>query len=502
MTGSEGMGISAVRFKELSEKYGHRIERLRRFLTFSPADESVAYGRAAGIVLEKDGVLAVSASRMFSKARITGFRRFRFEEGRPAGHDYPQSFYNSDVFSWLSVRSVTLSVPKSWVFIRTVELPAAVKEDVAGVVAYELDRLTPFGADEAYFDFLPLGERDGKMTVLIAASPAAAINKYVDMLKEKGIGVERVTFNVSAGGTLCRYVYGAEDFAYVEVDTEGYEGALHEKGRLMHAFSGVFEEREPRAMAQAIASEIESVRGKGELPLMASLKDEAARPLKDALKESIGGRLEIVEDAVPGARRHHREGLTFSAAGSVIESLWPGANAMNLLSKGVKSKAKTPKALTSLMVVLIVILAAFNVFIPVIQEEKRLGDINRSLSLRISEAKKVEALKQQIADIQAETARISGFKNKNKPANSLMHEISTLLPPSAWLTRFRITDGNAELEGYASSATAVLTRLEGSEHFGNAEFYSPVFKDASRNAERFAIRMELEGITPVEETGK
>jgi hypothetical protein len=67
------------------------------------------------------------------------------------------------------------------------------------------------------------------------------------------------------------------------------------------------------------------------------------------------------------------------------------------------------------------------------------------------------------------------------------------LPKSVWLIRSRITDEKVEIEGYAASATETLPKLEQSNLFKKAEFASPTMRDTRQNAERFSVKMEIEG---------
>ena len=78
-------------------------------------------------------------------------------------------------------------------------------------------------------------------------------------------------------------------------------------------------------------------------------------------------------------------------------------------------------------------------------------------------------------------------------ALNVVKELTTLLPSTVWLTRARVTETTVEIEGYAGTATELLTRLEQSKLFKKAEFTSPTIRDARTNSDRFVIKMELEG---------
>jgi Tfp pilus assembly protein PilN len=502
MIGTDAFDAFRTRVLNFVESDRQLWDAVHRVLTFSPADDEIAYGKKISVSIEKSRLSVVSASRFLSRVWINRFSTYPLgDEKYHEGRDHPHALLNYDIqLPRASGNGVTLCVPKSWVVVRTVELPPVVKEDLAGVVAYELDRLTPFGQDEAYYDFQPLEEKENKLTVLIAAAPAAPINRYIEWINSKGFQVERVTFNLSAGSALCRYIYCDDDFIFLEADSSGYEGALFKKGSMRQAFSGKFAGADPRSMAGEIISELDAIAGSQgrAVRVAASLKD-GANHLKEPLRASLRWPLDLVEEAGHRFSKNLREGLSYAAAGSAIESLWPGSRALNLLSKDHRSSHKAPVTLTTLLVLAFFALTASNVFVPIIQEEKKLAKINSVLSFKLEEAKKVDALRKEIDNIQGEIARVNDFKNRRRPANAIFKELSKGIPNSAWLTRMRISESKLEIEGYASSATAILTSLEASDYFAKAEFASPIYKDVKRNAERFTMRMEMEGASKANE---
>jgi Tfp pilus assembly protein PilN len=51
---------------------------------------------------------------------------------------------------------------------------------------------------------------------------------------------------------------------------------------------------------------------------------------------------------------------------------------------------------------------------------------------------------------------------------NILKGLTSLLPKTVWLTRTRITEETAEIEGYAASATGVLSILEQSDCSGRS----------------------------------
>jgi general secretion pathway protein L len=70
-------------------------------------------------------------------------------------------------------------------------------------------------------------------------------------------------------------------------------------------------------------------------------------------------------------------------------------------------------------------------------------------------------------------------------------ELTALLPDSAWITELRIVDGDASIDGFASSASDLIGILSKSQRLTDPEFSAPVLKVSERNVERFQIRMKL-----------
>jgi Tfp pilus assembly protein PilN len=79
-------------------------------------------------------------------------------------------------------------------------------------------------------------------------------------------------------------------------------------------------------------------------------------------------------------------------------------------------------------------------------------------------------------------------------ALNIIRELTVILPKNAWLTRVRITGSTVNIEGYAASATGLMPKLEASSYFKKAEFASPTYRDTRMNADRFNIKVEIEGI--------
>lgn len=78
--------------------------------------------------------------------------------------------------------------------LRRATMPAATEENLAQVLAFEMDRLTPFRADEVYFDYRVIA-RDaaaGQLTLQLAVARRDVVDPRVQRLRELGANVQGV----------------------------------------------------------------------------------------------------------------------------------------------------------------------------------------------------------------------------------------------------------------------------------------------------------------------
>ena len=90
---------------------------------------------------------------------------------------------------------VRLVLAESDALVRRTTMPAATEENLAQVLTFEMDRLTPFRADEVYFDYRVLA-RDaaaGTIAVLLAVARREIVDRHAGRLAALGLTVEGVT---------------------------------------------------------------------------------------------------------------------------------------------------------------------------------------------------------------------------------------------------------------------------------------------------------------------
>jgi len=89
---------------------------------------------------------------------------------------------------------VRLVLAKNEALVRRATMPAATEENLAQVLSFEMDRLTPFRSDEVYFDHRIVGRDAAAATllVLVAVARRDIVDSRVELLRSLGVTVEGV----------------------------------------------------------------------------------------------------------------------------------------------------------------------------------------------------------------------------------------------------------------------------------------------------------------------
>jgi hypothetical protein len=472
-------------------------------LNLSLGDDAISWKRTLCVSIERNGVSVAEGSRFLSRIKIGALRQYPAEEGKYATPENVANTVSLAIGEFKAGNAeICLGIPKAWTVFQVVELPASVKETLPDVISYELDRLTPFGPDQAFYDYRVLEEQPEKLRIAVAAVKADLINPYLSALREKGIRVDRILINLTGIAALVCFAGQGEDTVYLDVDENGYEGALVRNRFVSSVLAGRIEDGDEESIMRSALQEI--------MPFVDQLRNEGKPPL---IVVHLRGRLPVrgysilerLETApyrvlsdmdlkldIPG----RRDSIPYSALGGVVDSLRPGGAGMNLLSKGRYRESARPIAATAALGVLVLCAGLLFMASPIEIEGKRLEEIDRQISLRKDEAWKAEAVRREIDDIRKEIAAINNFKTGKPMVMDIVKELTAILPKNAWLSRIRITDTGIDIEGYISgSAAELLPTLEASKYLQKVEFSSPTFRDPRMNADRFVITMEMESAT-------
>jgi Tfp pilus assembly protein PilN len=477
------------------QRTGRSIQNL---LLLSPATDKISFKKALCLSIDPGEISAAAGSVFFSRIKISGFKKLQLSDSIYPTPDALASFLALAIAELRAEGSpIIMNLPKNWVVIKRVTYPAGILENLSEVVGFELDRITPFTPETAYYDYKILKIGEEKVTLVVAAARADLIDPYLRAIREKTGPVGQISTNLLGMTTICRYGFKTDDLLYVAIDENRYEGALFRADADLEIFSGSFSQEDERTKFAQIKKEIDdlisSSDGKGP-------SGEAVIHFKNknsALKEMVKSRLErpvtFMEESNIGLGNlgPNPKQIPYGAVGGVLESLWPKSWGLNLAAKGVHRKSKPPWVISLLLVLSLLFMVGMYWITPMKLQQKRLDYLEKQIALKKGEVKKVEKLRKEVESVSAEVDLIGNFKKSKYPTLTILKELTKALPKDTWLTRVRINESQVNIEGYSPSATLLIPRLEGTKVFKKVEFAAPTFKDPRQNMDRFQIKMEV-----------
>src|SRR3954469_1769603 len=138
-------------------------------------------------VIEEDGGAFVIQSDRAARSGLP-FERVQIADGKIAGA-HPDS-----IMAMLNGSRAELKLRPARVLFRPLELPQRATEFIAGVVRAQIDRLTPWSANDAAFGWSPPTEAGAdRIVVTVAATARAGVQPVVDALIAAGAKAVAVT---------------------------------------------------------------------------------------------------------------------------------------------------------------------------------------------------------------------------------------------------------------------------------------------------------------------
>ncbi len=142
---------------------------------------------------------------------------------------------------------------------------------------------------------------------------------------------------------------------------------------------------------------------------------------------------------------------------------------------------------------LLAILVCAAIMFPLQQKKQYLKVLQEGIKETMEAAEQAMAIRNEVNQI----GMGSEYIGKRRADTPLMLETLTLatrlIPDNAWLMSIQLNGKQFNLQGEADSATQLIERLEGSDHFTAANFTSPIKQNARTGKEQFNLTTEISG---------
>jgi hypothetical protein len=373
-------------------------------------------------------------------------------------HDALELWHNSH-----GIRGVVVGLPLSSFSHLLINLPVTSTADMAGALAFELEKHLPLSPEEYQYDFHHVGPSpDGEGSrVLVLAIRKDKIRWIEQAITDTGIKIIAVRcsdielMNEFMKTESARDVVFAsksnDTFHVTGIGEKGPEiiksfsmgtGVRHEISQLSVTYSmGVFTSG---IVDTEVLKDLDVRELTFSLPLLLALSAIKRRPVSlNFLSRSL--------------RPRQRDYYTYAIA-------------------SLAGTAVTLFFITSL-------LAYYKDYAALSRITKRIDEIKSTSSQLVETRRETELLNAKLEFLDA-------FQRERNRHIAILNEVSVTLPKDAWLTNYLSDEKDmVELEGYARRSASIIAPFENSNMFREVEFTSPVI--VRQGKERFSIKMKV-----------
>ncbi len=458
--------------------------------------------KSIGIAFKKHEIIMVALRYGLSDISLEDYRILPFldspEEGREG-----MIQHNLDLFikEHRSARdNVFLVLPRDDVLVQFLQLPAAAADDLAATLGYEIDRHTPFSAEDVCFGYHVVKgpQEDGLISVLLVTAKKESIDYYTTLFKNVGVRLRGIETTVTSLLNLLTQLHAPPDLpidvqwikkypALVSLYMKHCSGLFPRITRVLQQEDAADDRRAVDIMVEYLGSECYDVIIPEGTDLCLSrvlhipdsaperfafqdLYDRVLRllinlPLQkhepDAIRLILSGR-DMESDFLQSAPEDIRENFevlrrlpvtTASHIGESVHSLSPLlAAAAGAALKGLKQmhidlnmvppaqrlrkKRSKRKIIAAAAAALLVVGSGALIARSIWQLNIRHAVLTGQLDELKKEVRSIEGLQSEAENIDAFAEAIESIRTEDKSKLVLLEEVTDLMPSDSWLTQF------------------------------------------------------------------
>jgi general secretion pathway protein L len=392
---------------------------------------------------------------------------------------------------------MSLAVSRDLGFLRPMSLPRAAAENLAQVVAYELDRFLPLPADRLYYDYQILAETETDVQLMLLALPRDQVEPFLTLLTQ--VGLRPMFLELALTAT-------ANAFAQLA-------GKLPAAWLLLHAEPGTFELG--RFQGQVLR-EYRQRRSATATDLNRQLSEEIARlgegagnaqtlclygQVRDGLQVSALSETHNLNTiypshlAIQNLPPETESAGALPALGTALRSLGRGSQGVNLLPGA--ERAAVPLGRFSFSNILLLVFLGLCLVMggsALLHKRVLLYQLNSKLAALEPDARQVE---RQLEESRALAKQLQNFQKMGSTPDKLkiLKDLTELIPDNTWLFNLRLSRQNLDISGISKSASDLIPLLDKSGWLTKTEFASPVVTDANKQ-DHFKIKADYKGLGP------
>ena len=389
-----------------------------------------------GVDIKKDEIVLAYLKQSFRGMRLAAYSVYDVGTGKSEKEKLNalSSFIGEfKAENQIPTSNLVIGLSNEKVILREIEYPLAVKENLRSTLDYDIDKYIPLSADDIYFDYQVIEENraNNQLRILLAMMKKTDCEPYLSFCRKWPSGVYGLCLSAVGTGNCYAFLSGDKKFS------------LNERTReiLMKHEDVLFDEN--------------------------VFQPSGLRDLN-----------------IPSPN-------LIPAFGLALEILWEVPVHINLLPTEVRKKPTRIGQFTLIgLIALLILFSAAWGGGHLFRQQMRMRAIEEEAKRLSSEVTTVTKMQERIREIEGQIVILNGVRGEGPSLLDMLKELTEIMPETAWVKDFRLTDKGISLNGYAESASELITLLEGSPLFENVVFNSAVRTDAKEEKESFSISLQ------------
>jgi hypothetical protein len=386
---------------------------------------------------------------------------------------------------------VSLAVSPHLGFFRQVSLPRAASENLAQVVAYELDRFLPLPANNLLYGFQVLTETETEIRLMLMAVPRDQVEECLRLLTEATLRPVAVELAPAAAGKVFALSGRPLPSSWLLLHLlDGSFELAHFKGAKVKAFAQGHN-LQGQNLSRAVLAQVDDMAAEGPAPKVLGIYGRGEADFRvGALKKH---ELEVIHPGqlpIPGFQPDTNLDEVLPAVGAGLTCFGQAPLGVNLLPPAARAAIKLGRfSFTTILLLVVLGLSCLWGASAFIHTRVELYRVNRQIAGLSREVKEVERLLEESRAL-AQQMESLGKIAQSPDKLTTLKALTQLIPSNTWLVNLRLSKQYVDLSGMSTAASDLIPLLDKSRLLKKTEFASPIVTDANK-LEHFKIKAEF-----------
>jgi len=402
----------------------------------------------------------------------------------------------------ISAADIHIGIPTAQVIFRELELPLAVKENLADTLAYEMEKYVPLAAADVFYDFQIIAEDRERdvMTIALAVAKRADLDAYLQI----AAALDLTPAGVSPGcaGIANSFLDNVKNQAPLQLlafsDENQAQLQVIRGRRLVYAKklppvpgegrAGGDNAREARTtQIKALMQQFGTSEAPAVLYLHALTLDVA---VSETLEQAAGKAFQGTNP--PAVDLPANEYIP--AYGLALQAFETAAVHINFLPAGKRKKPnKIPFYLMTALVAGLVLTGLLWAGIFLDRQHAWLDHLDQKRVELRAEAAEIEEMRSERDKLKSRIDRLESLRPGNAYVVNVLLELTRRIPETAWVKDLNLSGNDVRLYGMAESASDLIPALEEAPLLYDAEFLSTIRRTGDgRDVFRIGLKFKNE----------